>query len=332
MPSGVKRTHKDYIKLLADKFPHVKCLGRYTKMSDPIDHECLNCKHKWKSQPDWILRSPQGCPGCGKRRGMHLDSYKEELRKRRGDEVIVLSKTYDAESMKFRHSCGYEWDARPRVTIFGTSCPQCAGRQQKTHPQYVKDLRKVFPEIKVVGTYLNAVTSILHRHSCGHEWKVRPNSLLKGTSGCPCCGMKMKVVKIKGRTMALRGYEPQALKLLIKEGYDVRDIRIDSENKTPRIHYNFKDGRHIYRPDFYLKKEKLIVEVKSKATLGLEPYPFRNGLSASDLFNKTKAKARRCMVKGYAFRLIVLDKDGRELGLPHNWWSMKRCEVMRNIR
>ena len=58
--------------------------------------------------------------------------------------------------------------------------------RKKTHTEFIEELKIVNPEITVIGEYVNAVTKIKVKHTCGYKWKVTPNSLLKGNY-CPKC-------------------------------------------------------------------------------------------------------------------------------------------------
>lgn len=54
---------------------------------------------------------------------------------------------------------------------------------KKTTEQYKSELPD---DLELLEEYINAKTPILHKHSCGHTWKVRPNCIIKG-QGCPKC-------------------------------------------------------------------------------------------------------------------------------------------------
>jgi len=58
----------------------------------------------------------------------------------------------------------------------------------KTTDGYKKELPK---DIEVLVPYINKKTKILHKHSCGFEWKITPNDILNGNS-CPECAGKQK--------------------------------------------------------------------------------------------------------------------------------------------
>lgn len=59
--------------------------------------------------------------------------------------------------------------------------------KRKTHEEYVAQVFKVNPNIKVVGEYINASTKILHRCRIDkNEWYATPNNILSG-HGCRKC-------------------------------------------------------------------------------------------------------------------------------------------------
>jgi len=56
--------------------------------------------------------------------------------------------------------------------------------KRKTHEQYVAEVAIKYPDIEVIGEYINSSTKTAHKHkTCGNVWYVRPNSILRG---CGC--------------------------------------------------------------------------------------------------------------------------------------------------
>jgi hypothetical protein len=56
-----------------------------------------------------------------------------------------------------------------------------------TEEEYVERLDKFFPNVKLIGNYINHATKVLHRcliHNC--DWEIRPNNVLRG-QGCRQC-------------------------------------------------------------------------------------------------------------------------------------------------
>lgn len=64
---------------------------------------------------------------------------------------------------------------------------------KKTHDVYVKEVEKIAPNIKVIGTYIGAHTKIKHRCLiCDYEWDAQPTNILQGY-GCPRCAGNLKL-------------------------------------------------------------------------------------------------------------------------------------------
>lgn len=60
-------------------------------------------------------------------------------------------------------------------------------KKKRTHSEYVSEVNLISSNIEVVDQYVGALTKIKHRCKiCGHEWNVKPNSVLNG-KGCPEC-------------------------------------------------------------------------------------------------------------------------------------------------
>ncbi len=95
-----------------------------------------------------------------------------------------------------------------------------------------------------------------------------------------------------GNKIFLQGYEVKAYNILIDEGYTEDDIlyrKID----MPKIMYVFEDKEKRYYPDFYIKSENLIVEVKCKYTYEVEK-------------DKNDIKFSSTKDLGYKHRLMIL--------------------------
>lgn len=88
--------------------------------------------------------------------------------------------------------CGYEWSPVASSLSSGCGCPKCAGNMKKTHAQFVGQLKKIQPNLIVLGTYQNAHTKILCKcKKCGNEWEIKPNNLLNG-QGCNKCAQEKR--------------------------------------------------------------------------------------------------------------------------------------------
>ena len=94
-----------------------------------------------------------------------------------------------------------------------------------------------------------------------------------------------------GTMIKLQGYEPRALDILLKT-YNESDIKW-KKSEVPKIWYDYKNTKHRYYSDFYIQKDNLVIEVKSKYTL-----------NANKNVNKLKFYAVK--KAGYNFKLMVL--------------------------
>lgn len=113
---------------------------------------------------------------------------------------------------------------------------------------------------------------------------------------------QFKIIKLKGKTFKVQGYEPQAIEYLHKcLNVPVDAIQVGSE--VPSIPYTYKGKSHVYHPDMRVKiKGKwYLLEVKSTYTAGLKH---------RTLWYNLKRKLGACSELGYRPALIVIGSDG----------------------
>lgn len=97
-----------------------------------------------------------------------------------------------------------------------------------------------------------------------------------------------------GKVVKIQGYEPQVLTELL-ETYSEDDIIIgvkEMNKEIGQIRYMFEGKERTYYPDFYIKSENKIIEVKSKWTYEMNK-------------EKTLAKEHACLLQGFDFSLII---------------------------
>lgn len=196
------KTHSMYLSEIQKVNPTIAPLESYIDASTPILHRCNIHNIEWKVTPDSILRG-HGCQKCKSekigdsfRKGH--EKYVEELsQKHKNIKVIGM---YNNANSSILHKCkidGYEWYAAPANILNGTGCPKCGGTLKLTHDEYIKRLSSINPNIKVIGTYVNIKTPILHKcliHNT--EWSTTPSSTLQGC-GCSKCGIENQTSKTR---------------------------------------------------------------------------------------------------------------------------------------
>lgn len=124
---------------------------------------------------------------------MTHEEYVERVKKVNPN-IEVVGQYTDAKT-KILHKCktdGYEWCAKPNNILNGRGCPRCAKKERYTHKDYIAKVKDINNNIEVVGIYVNARTSILHRCKIdGCEWCATPDNILHGC-GCPRCAGNLK--------------------------------------------------------------------------------------------------------------------------------------------
>lgn len=108
---------------------------------------------------------------------------------------------------------------------------------------------------------------------------------------------KYKTYIINGINYHLQGYEDYVLIEHILKIYSFDDIlikNVDIRANTGLITYNSNKKEHVYFPDFYIKTEHKIIEVKSKYTFNYE-------------IDKNILKKEACEKLGLAFEFIIID-------------------------
>lgn len=116
------------------------------------------------------------------------EQYRKELLQK--NRPFVCVDEYVGANTKNLHrcvTCGYEFMATPHVILRSGVCPKCS-TMINSHEKYAKKLSEDRPDMEVLEEYKGNKIAILHRHSCGYEYKISPQRVLYSTSkNCPNC-------------------------------------------------------------------------------------------------------------------------------------------------
>lgn len=197
-----RKTHEEYALELAEKNPNIEVLGEYIDSKTSILHRCKIDNYEWYARPFKIMYG-QGCPKCAGNAKKTTKEYIDELAIKNPSIEVVGE--YCGANVKTMHHClihDIYWKATPSRMLDGCGCIECKKDKislsnGKTHEQYVKDVKRINPNVVVIGKYSGINTPILHRcmlHDV--EWMPHPISILHGC-GCHQCG----VDKLKGQKM-----------------------------------------------------------------------------------------------------------------------------------
>lgn len=188
----IKRTHDEYVALVASMHKNIEVVGKYVNNNTPILHRCVIHDYSWMAYPSNIL-SGHGCRMCANNtlancRSKNMFDYISDVDKVNPN-IDVVGDYVNAHT-PILHRCkidGYEWFAKPNNILSGKGCPKCAGSITKTHDEYVNSVAVVNPDIEVVEPYVNSCTPIKHRCKIdGYVWYAAPYNILMG-KGCPQC-------------------------------------------------------------------------------------------------------------------------------------------------
>ena len=102
---------------------------------------------------------------------------------------------YAGSNVKILHKCridNYIWYTQPNILLMGHGCPYCSKHAIMSNNKYIEEVKKINPNIEVIGEYVGVRTKILHKCLIdGYEWESTPDHILRG-SGCPMCGNTLK--------------------------------------------------------------------------------------------------------------------------------------------
>lgn len=279
-------------------------------------------------------------------RSLSVSDIKERLKRNNPTIQYVGEFTKTKAPAKFKCTvCKTVWTTRCSHVLQGDrGCPKCAiQKRAKTlsmsKQEFIKRLRLVSSDIKLIGNWTNTRSKTEFKHVCGHNWTARPSSILMDKTTCPKCSYATRVigrqlfytVSLGKRKSTVCGFEPQALNWIKSNTrIQAKQITVQTEKQIPIFYYKHKGKNCRYFPDFLIKSKNIIVEVKSTSTLGLVPNLYR--LDQFDMFERLKKKRVAVIGAGFKFNLLVMNKDGTRVKLPQNWYDLTLRQVKRFIR
>ena len=193
-----RKTNEQFLHEMSVNHPTLQVLSEYKNNRTKVDLKCNVCGYKFSAKAS-SLYMKHGCPKCAGMARKTTEEFIEEMRSK-NDNIIVLgeyknSKTPIEVSCR---KCGHVWSAIPNSLLKGNSCPKCAGTMRKTQEQFVLEMKKKHPTIKVIGTYTNNKTKLLCLcKNCGKYFRNVPHTMLNGGNGCPNCTKSRGENKIK---------------------------------------------------------------------------------------------------------------------------------------
>ena len=235
----------------------------------------------------------------------------EEILSEGGACVLEEYKSYNQRMrVKFRCSCGVETSKRfEMLKMYRLPyCEICSLKVKEKHKQKTNLERYGFINTGSIQSVKDKIKSTYKEKFGMHpkktkevqdKWKA---TCLEKYGGHPNQNVDVQIkseansyhykdyMLPSGNLVKYQGYENTALDELVQT-YEEEDIGIGRSN-IPVIKYNVGDVKHVYFPDFFIKSENKIIEVKSEWTIKL-----RRG--------NVEEKALATIAAGYKYEIWV---------------------------
>lgn len=190
----MRKSNEDFQKEALEKNHKVIVLGEYTKQTEKILVKCLECGNEFYVLPRNVLAG-HGCRKCADKK--NSENYKmpeDEFKKR----IYNLNPNLMIKGKYIRNNIPIECKCMVCNNVFyprpsnllnrNATCPRCSRKALvKTQEDFIVDVKKVNPQIKILGKYVNNTTRIeCECLKCGEHWSPKATWLLQG-KGCPKC-------------------------------------------------------------------------------------------------------------------------------------------------
>ncbi len=187
----LRRSHKDYEKMVLKLNSYVELLTKYKSGNDMITYRCKDCGYTDTIFAANLLRK-RPCVNCGKSTNSISEmEYKERL-KNVNSSISFTGKLKSLNSvLHFKcNADGEEWDDVARNVLI-TGCKVCNGSKRNTLV-YNKQLTELNSYVFPIEEYISSTKKIIHKcNKCKHEFKESPTNLLaklnKNLGICPMC-------------------------------------------------------------------------------------------------------------------------------------------------
>lgn len=195
MPRNGIMNADEFIKKMKEKYGDSLDFSNtvYKGIKEPISYVCP--KHGTINTVAFNLMYGNGCPICGKelnvkKRSFDTKSFIEKARKIHGDKYDYSKVNYVNSHTKVCIICpihGSFWQ-QPTCHLSGQGCIKCAGKEQKTTDQFIKEAKKIHGDKYEYSrsNYINSKTKVIVTCPKHGDFLITPSIHLQG-QGCPDC-------------------------------------------------------------------------------------------------------------------------------------------------
>ena len=181
------------VRVIAEQYGG-KCLSKhYVDHRTKLEFVCL-LGHKWRATPNSI-KNGRWCPVCAGTLRLSIEDF-QALAEERGGKCLSTEYVNQRTKLRFRCSRGHEWTATAQnVRNRNSWCPECAraekfGRSRRNYTiEDMKQLAEAKRGVCLSDSYQGVAKALRWRCQSGHEFQLRPHSVLRG-SWCRKCKSK----------------------------------------------------------------------------------------------------------------------------------------------
>lgn len=179
-----RKTNEQFLKELAEKHPTLEALEEYKNGRTKIQIKCNVCGYIWGVRPSSLYMG-NGCANCGGTRKKTHEEFLQEVAEKAPKIEVLGRYTGSHNLIEVRcKKCGRISKVSSLSLLRRGGCSRCNGTEKKTHEGFVKEMKQINPNIKIIGTYQNSHTPIeYYCNICKTTSYAQPHTLLK-TGGC----------------------------------------------------------------------------------------------------------------------------------------------------
>lgn len=279
---------------------------------------------------------------------------------------ITVQETYQKSICKIAvkcNKCSWEWSPTAASLLMGHGCPKCGGTMQKTHEEFIEELRAKRDDVIIIDRYVKALQKAKFRClKCGHEWDVTPAHILSGR-GCPACAhsrrgasqrltmdkflKRLKKIDpnltVRKGGMYINYTTPMPLHCNVcKYEYEIKPGDVLDSGGCPNCHRACTSffEQFIYHAFICVLGNSKVIS-RDKTVIGIELDIYIPGLKAAiepgswywhkDLVAKDRKKHLLCKEKG--IRLITIYDHYNDTSIPFDNCFVTNCDLgsIRNI-
>lgn len=201
---GYNQTTKSFKSMVESNNDNIEVIGEYVNAYTKIKCHCKIHNYDFEDVPIVIKSFKSCCPIGGRElRDSNTKKFKGEQFQDRlitigNNDIEVLEDYISAKTpiLVRCKNCGREWKTTPNTLLSGRGCIKCKLKKFTdslimTNEEFIAKLSDISDNsITPLEPYVKSNIKILCKcNVCGNEWRVVPNSLMRGT-GCPNCNRR----------------------------------------------------------------------------------------------------------------------------------------------